>query len=473
MVLLGEGGLAVADASCPLQLNSPKAGWNEQNPDHWWDATLTAAAALRAKVPSVWDAVQAIGLSGQMHGAVLLDAHKRPLRDAILWNDGRSVDECTQLSATMPEIGDRSGAIAMPGFTAPKLLWVQKHEPEIYKKIAHVLLPKDYVRLKLAGTLATDMADAAGTMWLDQRARAWSGKQCEASGTGQNWLPKTFEGTEVSGYLTKVPAAELGLKAGIAIAAGAGDAAAGAMGIGAVNNGDCFISLGTSGQLFVVTDTYRPNPNSAVHAYAHCVPKQWFQMAVMLNGASPMSWFAPIAGANIGTLLEEAQNEDPTQTPLFLPYLTGERTPHNDAEIRGCFYGLNPSTNRGQMMRGVADAIAYSFCDARDALSSAGSTIENPAAIGGGAQSDFVLQNMSDAMGISITRYADAETGPALGAARLAAIACGAMDLASAAQVPDTDKVFVPNPAKVDFHKERLEQYRGLYAALKPFASAT
>lgn len=470
-VLMASDGAVIADASAPLELTSPQPGWNEQNPDDWWRATLDAASALQKQVPEAWQQVSGIGLSGQMHGAVLLDENKQPLRPAILWNDGRSAPQCEMLANEMPNIGDIAGVIPMPGFTAPKLRWVSENEPDVHSQIKHILLPKDYVRLKLADVLAIDMADAAGTMWLNQKTRKWSNELCAVSATDPKWLPNLFEGTEVSGTLTQEAAELLNLKPGIVIAAGAGDAAAGAMGIGAVNDGDSFISLGTSGQLFVVTDRYSPSPQTATHAYAHCVPERWFLMAAMLNGASPMSWFAGVAKEDIGTLLKEAEGEDASRIPLYLPYLTGERTPHNDAKIRSCFYGMDPLTNRAQMMRAVVDAIAYTFCDARDAMVQAGAKIDNPAAIGGGSQSDFVLQNMADAMGISITRYADAETGPALGAARLAAVAAGSTNLSEVSQVPDTDRVFTPNPLKADYHKSRLQSYRDLYQALKPFAA--
>jgi len=469
-VLLETSGNVLATASASLTVDSPKPGWSEQHPDQWWDAVRNCAAQLKHDHRKAWSSIQAIGLSGQMHGAVLLDVNKTPLRPAILWNDGRSDKECQAIAEALPTVGQLAGVPPMPGFTAPKLLWLQKREPDIHAKIAYILLPKDYVRLKLTGSLATDMADAAGTMWLDQEKRKWSETLCEVSATKLGWLPDCLEGTAVSGELTQSAANDLGLKTGIPIAAGGGDAAAGAMGIGAVEDGDAFISLGTSGQLFVANDSYRPNPASAIHAYAHCVPERWFQMAAMLNGASPMSWFATMVGVDIGTLLSEAEDADTDRIPLFLPYLTGERTPHNDAKIRGTFYGLEPGTTRGMMMRAVVDAIAYSFCDARDALATAGTVIKHPAAIGGGARSDFVLQTMADALSFDITRYSDAETGPALGAARLAVVATGEQSLSDVALKPETDRAFEPNDANADRHIEGLARYRELYAALKPFA---
>lgn len=276
----------------------------------------------------------------------------------------------------------------------------------------------------------------------------------------------------MSGQVTREAADTLGVRAEIPVAGGGGDAAAGAVGIGAIRDGDAFISLGTSGQLFTVTDRYRPDPDRALHAYAHCIPDTWFQMAAMLNGASPIAWWSKASGAEIPTLLGEAKDADAEHVPTFLPYLTGERTPHNDADIRGGFYGLTGMTGRAEMTRAVLDAIAYSFCDAAEALSGAGSRIAEPAAIGGGARSDLLLQTISDALGVAIRRYRDADTGPALGAARLAMVASGTAGLTAVATKPETDRVFEPDPKTAARHRSDLERYRSLYRTLRPFAAS-
>ena len=467
-VVIAADGSEIASRSEPLSLQTPKRNWSEQDPKAWWDATCAACGKLRQDDPKSWQAVRAIGLSGQMHGAVLLDVDRQVIRPAILWNDGRSMAQCRQIEARLPEVGQLCGVPAMPGMTAPKVLWVKENEPENYRRIRHVLLPKDHVRLMMTGATATDMADAAGTMWLDQKERRWSDLLCEVTATDPSWLPQCFEGTQPSGELTPEAAGALGLTPGIIVAAGAGDAAAGAMGGGAIEDGDAFISLGTSGQLFVCSDRYQPNPESVVHAFAHCVPERWSTIAAMLNGASPMQWFASIANADIDVLLAEAQALGEKRAPFFLPYLTGERTPHNNADIRGGFYGMETATDRGAMMRAVVDAIAYSFCDARDAIKAAGREIVLPAAIGGGSRSDFVLQTMSDALGLPIQRYEGAQTGPALGVARLAMVACGDVSLGDAAVKPGIDRVFEPDPGKADRHAARLATYRALYKALEP-----
>jgi len=456
-VLVDEAGKAVDSASAQLTAQSPKVGWSEQAPDTWWSAVQSTCADLGAS--SELTRVAAIGLSGQMHGAVCLDEQLTPIRPAILWNDGRST------------IGEVAGAIPMPGFTAPKLLWLAQNEPEHHARIKHILLPKDYIRLRLTGALATDMADAAGTHWFDQKNRTWSQALCDISATKHEWLPDCIEGSVISGHVTKEAAATLGLSVGIPVAGGGGDAAAGAVGIGAVEDGDAFISLGTSGQLFVVTDSYRPNPDSAIHAYAHCIPQRWFQMAAMLNGASPLAWWATASGTSIPDLLVEAEIARDETTPLFLPYLTGERTPHNDANIRGSFYGLARDTGRAEMTRAVLDSIAYTFCDARDALAQAGTTIVEPAVIGGGARSDLLLQTISDALAVPLKRYEDAETGPAFGAARLAMVALGKGNIEAIATAPAVDRVFTHNPQRSQRHGNRLIRFRELYHALKPFAA--
>ncbi len=456
----------VATTSRELPVSHPHPGWSEQNPDDWWHAVIAACQDLRAGHALEWSAVKAIGLSGQMHGAVLLDETHAPIRPAILWNDGRSARQCAEMQAAMPDIGDIGGVPPMPGFTAPKILWLKQNEPEAHARIRHVLLPKDEVRRRLTGTLITDMADAAGTLWLDQRTRSWSQELCDVSATRMEWLPELREGTQSSGTLTLEAAEALGLSESVIVATGGGDAATGAMGIGAIRDGDAFISLGTSGQLFGSTSTYRPRPEAAIHAYAHCVPETWFQMAAMLNGASPMQWFASVADVPIGKLLSEAEMADDNNV-LFLPYLTGERTPLNDADIRSGFFGLAAATDRGGMMRAVVEAIAYSFCDAQDALAKAGTNITAPAAIGGGARSDFVLQTMSDALGVTITRYYDAETGPALGAARLAMVAAGTHTLDEVAEKPAIDRTFEPDQSRRDHHDRKLKRYRALYRAVK------
>ncbi|MEX3014504.1 xylulokinase [Gymnodinialimonas hymeniacidonis] len=466
LCLSDASGGVVTSVDAPLSLQTPFPGASEQEPDAWIAATQSAAHRLDENLRAQ---VTAIGLSGQMHGAVLLDASHAPIRPAILWNDSRAAHECEALEAALPEIGQIAGVPPMPGFTAPKLMWLAEHAPKDHVRIAHIMLPKDYVGLFLHGNLATDPSDAAGTCWFDQQARIWSDKACAASATKSEWLPPVLHGTDIAGALRPVAAEALGLPEGIPVAAGAGDGAAGAVGIGAVAAGDGFISLGTSGQLFVTTDSYRPNPASRIHAYAHTLPDLWFQMAAMLNGARPMAWLADLLGRPIPDLLAEAEAADPG--PLFLPYLTGERTPHGDAEIRAGFWGLSEGTTHGAMMRAVVEAIAFSFADAQAAMADAGTKPDRLLAIGGGTRSDFLLQMIADVMGVELGRSDAAEVGPALGAARLAQIATGA-SVEEVATKPEVSRWFTPNPAAAEAMSRRLKGYRALYPALKSVNTA-
>ena len=464
-VLVGDGEV-VASHTEPLSLQTPRPGWCEQDPDAWWAATCATVRHLAGADSSTAD-VKVIGLSGQMHGAVCLDGDHRPLRPAILWNDTRSHAEADRL-AEVADVETIVGVRPMPGFTATKIMWLAAHEPDVHARIAHVLCPKDEVRRRMTGEMHLDMSDAAGTCWLDQASRTWSTTMCAASDTDPSWLPPLVEGTAATGTLTTQAADALGLTKGITVAAGGGDAAAGAVGIGAVAPGDAFLSLGTSGQLFVVTDGYRPAPGTMVHAYAHAVPETWFHMAALLNGASPLAWWARASGREIGDLLKAAAGTEAT-TALFLPYLTGERTPLNDAHIRGAFYGLDPGTGMGEMTRAVLEGVAYSACDARDAMASAGTKLTRLGAIGGGARSDLFLQIVADALDVTIERYEKSEAGAALGAARLAMLADGAKP-SDVATKPAVETVFEPNASETARHADRLERFRRLYRALAPEA---
>ncbi|MEJ6389477.1 xylulokinase [Gymnodinialimonas ulvae] len=469
LCLADKAGHVRATEDAPLTVRTPFPGASEQHPQDWLDALREAAAKLPSELRAE---VTAIGLSGQMHGAVVLDADLTPIRPAILWNDSRADTQCTTLTARVPNIGTLSGVPPMPGFTAPKLLWLAEHAPDDHARIARVMLPKDYVGLFLHGVRVTDPSDAAGTSWFDQDARTWSPRLCAASATDPAWLPDILNGTAIAGHLRHEAAADLGLPAGIPVATGAGDAAAGAVGIGAVEPGDGFISLGTSGQLFVTTETFRPNPESRIHAYAHTLPGRYFQMAAMLNGARPMAWLAQLLDRPIAALLAEAEAiADTASGPLFLPYLTGERTPHGDADIRAGFWGLSEDTTHGALMRAVVEAIAFSFADAQAAMAAAGTNPDRLLAIGGGTRSDFLLQMIADVMGLAIGRSDGADVGPALGAARLAQIATGA-PAAQVATKPEVSRWFTPDRARATSLAPRLAGYRALYPAFKSVNTA-
>ena len=463
-VICTDGTAIFASATAGLTVQSPYPGWSEQAPDAWWLATCSALAEIAKTVPL--SGVTGIGLSGQMHGAVLLDSARQVLRPAILWNDSRSTEDCTRLQNALPNIGSIAGVLPLPGFTAPKLMWVAREEPEIHARIAHILLPKDYIGLRLHGKLATDRSDAAGTLWLDQTAREWSEAVAAASDTDIGWLPRLADGHEVVGQVMASAAAETGLPAGIPVVAGGGDAATGAVSLGATEPGRGFISLGTSGQLFVAGDAYHPNPSKYVHAFAHTVPGRWYQMAAMLNGARPIAWLAGQLEIDAGEVVALAESADASRVPTFLPYLTGERSPHGDPHIRAGFFGLEDSTNRAGLCRAVIEAVAFTFADAVDSFGDTIADLPHLAAIGGGSKSPFLLQLIANATGQRIGRTVGSDAGPALGAARLAACGLKALNLSDLGQQPDVADWF--EPAHNEDLIDRLEGYRALYRALKP-----
>lgn len=460
--VIDGSGAVTATGHAPLAIAHPFAEASEQDPAAWWAAVVTASGQLDRETRA---RVRGIGLSGQMHGAVVLDAAHVPIRPAILWNDGRAVAECAEMAECVPHIGQLTGAPPMPGFTAPKLLWLSRREPRTHARIAHVLLPKDYVGLRLHGECVTDPSDAAGSGWLDQATRAWSSEICAISATDAAWLPDVRPGTDIAGTLRPEAADALGLARGIPVATGAGDAAAGAVGLGACDAGDGFLSLGTSGQLFVTTTDYRPNPDSLVHAYAHTLEGRYFQMAAMLNGARPMAWLAGLLNRPVAALLDEAASAEPG--PLFLPYLTGERTPHGDTTIRGGFAMLGETTTHGSLMRGVVEAIAFTFADAVAALEAAGTSPGTLLCVGGGARSDLLVQMIADVTGCPIGRGDGAEVGPALGAARLALCAAEGAESADVLAKPAITRVFEPRADPSGRVAKRLAAFRALYPALR------
>jgi len=471
-VLIDEASAVVAQADEPLAISRPKPLWSEQNAPDFWSAVCAVIDRFKRDHAQALAQVQGIGLSGQMHGAVLLDAHDAPVRPVILWNDGRSAQECAELARDFPHLPEITGVIAMPGFTAPKLLWLKTHEPEAFAKVRTILLPKDYVRLKLTGVKATDMSDAAGTWWLDEAKRTWSDAALAATGLTRAHMPALLEGNAISGTLLPELAARWGMGK-IIVAGGAGDAAAGAIGLGAISDGDAFISLGTSGQLFVATNSYRPAPSTLVHAFAHAVPHTWLQMAAMLNGASPLAWGASLIGTDPQTLVDEAQAQFKAPSPeIFLPYLSGERTPHNNPDAKGVFFGMNGDTHRGRLGQAILEGVAYSFADAQAAVQAAGTTITQAGVIGGGAKSAFWMQILSNVLDIPLIRYVGAEKGPAFGAARLARLAVTGEAPADICVRPDILDVTTPQPALVAAYKPKIAQFRRLYTALKAEFSA-
>ena len=465
----------VAEASAGLEVSRPHPLWSEQSPDDWVEGVEAAVAALRRHAPDAFHELAGIGLSGQMHGATLLGADNNPLRPAILWNDGRSFAECVELERRVPDFRHKAGNLAMPGFTAPKILWTATHEPEVFAATRRVLLPKDYVRLKLSGEAVSEMSDAAGTLWLDIGRRAWDEELVVASGLKLSHMPALVEGSAVSAYLSAEIAAAWGLDGRqIPIAGGGGDNAASAVGVGAVDAGEGFVSLGTSGVIFSVTDKYVSLPERTLHAFCHALPGRWHGMSVMLAAASSLSWACELLGqgdgiaAAIASAETFARSADNVATaPVFLPYLSGERTPHNDAKATGLFAGFTASHGADALIYAVLEGVAFSFADGTDVLAEAGAKPSTPLLVGGGARSGFWAQTISDATGLTIDVAQGAEAGAALGAARLGMLAAGAGDVATICARPATQRQFAPNEARAALLAPRLRRYRALYGAEK------
>jgi xylulokinase len=465
----------VAEASVALSLSRPHPLWSEQDPADWATGVRQAVAAIRKEAPEAFVRLSGIGLSGQMHGAVLLDGADNILRPAILWNDGRSFAECAELERRLPDFRRRAGNIAMPGFTAPKLLWVARHEPDVFKATRRVLLPKDYVRLTLSGEHVSEMSDASGTLWLDIARRQWDEDLLAATGLGLAQMPRLVEGSEASAFLSPEVAAEWGLTGRkIVIAGGAGDNAAAAVGVGAVASGQGLVSLGTSGVIFAVTDRFVALPERTLHAFAHALPGRWHGMAVMLSAAASLSWIAGILGRanDINALVSEAEAfarspDNVASAPVFLPYLSGERTPHNDAAATGLFAGLRAEHGADALVFAVMEGVAFTFADGVDVLGEAGARPNSTMIVGGGARSGFWAQTIADATGLTIDHAEGAEAGAALGAARLGMLAAGAGDEAAICTRPAVNHSSAPDPERAALLAPRLQRFRALYRGEK------
>lgn len=469
VVLIDDEQRIIGSSSQPLSVSRPQSSWSEQHPADWIKATTDALDELKQQFPQALAAVKGIGLSGHMHGATLLDKHHQVLRPCILWNDTRSHEEAAQLDAN-PIFRQLSGNIVFAGFTAPKLVWVKQHEPDIFKQVAKVLLPKDYLRWWLTGEFASDCSDAAGTAWLDVGKRQWSSELLAACDLTIEQMPRLVEGTEVSGYVRNELATRWGMGK-VVVAGGAGDNAASACGMGVVSKGQAFVSLGTSGVLFAATERYLPNPESAVHTFCHALPNTWHQMGVILSATDALNWWSGVAQYSAPELIKALGTELTTPSPLlFLPYLAGERTPHNNAAVRGAFLGLAHSTKREMMTQAVLEGVAFALKDNLNALQQAGTTLERVLAVGGGSRSEYWLQILATVLDLPIDLPSDNEVGAALGAARLGLIAAQGVEPLSVLTPPAVEKTFEPKRLLVEQYQQHYEQYRQLYPSLKVLA---
>ena len=464
-VLVDEHATTVAQASMPLSTARPQPLWAEQDPDDWWRATVAAVRALPAAPRA---AVRALGLAGQMHGATLLDAAGNVLRPAMLWNDGRAAAECVELERREPRSRAITGNMMMPGFTAPKLLWVARHEPQVFARTARVLLPKDYVRLQMTGAAVSDMSDASGTGWLDVASRDWSDAMLAAGGLDRSHMPRLVEGSAASATLSARAARDLQLPQ-VVVAGGAGDNAASAAGMGVIAAGQALLSLGTSGVLFVVTPRLHPNPDKEVHAFCHCLPGLWHQMSVMLNAASVLDWVAQLTGeTDLQRLVDAAQARGLSRsTPWFLPYLSGERTPHNDPHSRGVFFGLSARTERADLALAALEGVALGFADGMDVLLENGGAIGEISVTGGGARLPYWGSLLAAALDRPLTYRVGSDIGAAIGAARLARLAVTGESPQAVCVAPPVTRVIQPDAALTALLAGRRAVFRRLYRQLK------
>jgi xylulokinase len=464
-VLIDGAQRIVGSRTVSLDVSRPHAGWSEQDPESWWQACQAVLDGLAADRQTELAAVRGVGLSGQMHGATLLDEADAVLRPCILWNDGRSAAEAAEISAVSERV---TGNIAMPGFTAPKLMWVQNHEPEIFAKVRTVLLPKDYVRLKLTGDKASDMSDSAGTLWLETAKRAWSDEMLALTGMDRSQMPDLHEGSAATGTLRSELASRWGMSGSVVVAGGGGDNAASACGVGAVAAGTGFISIGTSGVIFVTADRYRGNPAGAVHAFCHAVPGTWHQMGVALSSAGSLDWLANVLNASAGDLVD-ALGERPTgpSSIRFLPYLSGERTPHNDVAIRGAFVGLDQADGRREVTQAVIEGVAFAFKDCLDVLTMPLADPRRLIAVGGGSRSRYWLSVIATVLGLPIAVPEDGDFGAAFGAARLGLVAAEDADPFEVCAPPAIREVIEPIAELSEAYGAAHATYCDLYPAIK------
>lgn len=461
----------VASATGELDVSRPHDGWSEQDPADWIAAAEAAVGTLKVSHPAALAAVRGIGLSGQMHGATLMGADDAVLRPCILWNDTRSHAEAARLDAD-PRFRAVTGNIVFPGFTAPKLAWVKANEPAVFARVARVLLPKDYLRWWLTGAFVSEMSDSAGTSWLDVGRRAWSAELLAATDLDEERMPALAEGTDAAGTLKPALAARWGMGAGVVVAGGAGDNAASACGIGAVRDGQAFVSLGTSGVLFAANASYLPNPESAVHTFCHALPGAWHQMGVILSATDSLNWLEGITGQAAAELTRELGDDLCAPGAVcFLPYLSGERTPHNDAAIRGAFVGLAHQSGRAALTQAVLEGVAFAIRDNLEALRMVGTAPGRVIAVGGGSRSRYWLKAIATALEIPVDLPADGDFGAAFGAARLGLIAAERADPLDICTAPATAETIEPDASLVSAYRDAYRRYRALYPAIRGVTS--
>ncbi|AUR07615.1 xylulokinase [Phaeobacter inhibens] len=463
-LMTDAAGKPVASAEAQYDVQTPHPGWSEQDPGDWITALDQAMAQLQGS-PGYSD-ICGIAVAGHMHGAVLLDGSDQVLRPCILWNDTRSAAEAAELDATA-KVRDLSGNIVFPGFTAPKLLWVQRHEPKIFANTAKVLLPAAYLNLHLTGGHVADMSDSAGTSWLDVGARDWSEQLLQAGHMRRDQMPDLVEGSAAAGTLRPELAVRWGFGTDVTVAGGAGDNAAAACGTGVMAPGQGFVSLGTSGVVLTARDGFRPDPETAVHTFCHAIPDRWYQMGVMLSATDCMNWLGRITGPSPADLTAGLGEElRPPGTVTFMPYLSGERTPHNSASLRGGFQGLSIATTAEDLARAVMEGVCYGLRDCLEALRKTGAEIDSCLVIGGGSKSAYWVKLLATILDLPLQLPKDGEFGAALGAARLARLAVTGDDPADVLTAPESAMTVAPDPLLRDGYEAGYAAFRRRAAEL-------
>ena len=473
-LIIDERGEVIAVASSPHTLQTPKPLWSEQNPLEWWEAVSASIRSVLEKAGISGERIAAVGLTGQMHGLVLLDESGNILRPAILWNDQRTQSQCDEIHQRIgkEKFIQITGNVALTGFTAPKILWVKENEPDIFAKAKHVLLPKDYIRYKLTGECAMDKADGAGTVLFDLKMRDWSDEILSALDIPRAWMPKTFEGTEFTGLVSAEAALLTGLKVGTPVAAGGGDQAAGAVGVGAVESGIVGLTVGTSGVVFASTPSALIEPEGRLHAFCHAIPNMWHFMGVMLSAAGSLQWYRDALAPNMSfdDLLKEAESAPAGSEGLqFLPYLSGERTPYPDPLARGAFIGLTLRHSRAHMTRAVLEGVAFGLKDSFTLIQNAGlGAITQVRASGGGTKGALWRQILASVLEAELVTVNTTE-GAAYGAALLAGVGAGAWpDVRSACKVcVKITGSTLPDSTHLDAYRKSYSLYQELYPALK------
>ncbi|MGN0165071.1 MAG: xylulokinase [Lachnospiraceae bacterium] len=469
MLLMDETGKILNIVSKEYPLYFPKTGWSEQNPEDWWNGFTDGMKELVAGFNAA--DVAGISFGGQMHGLVILDEEDNVLRPAILWNDGRTQKECDYFNKTVGRetISKYTGNMAFTGFTAPKLLWVKENEPEIFNKISKIMLPKDYIAYRLSGVHCTDVSDASGMLLFDVKNKCWSKEMCELTGVKESQLAKVFESYEVVGKILPEVAAELGLSENVSIIAGAGDNAAGAVGTGTLEHGMCSVSLGTSGTVFISTDDYAVDANNTMHTFAHANGKYHF-LGCMLSAASSNKWWMDdIIGTKDYTAEQQNIKELGKNSVYYLPYLMGERTPHNNPNARGVFAGLSLDTKREDMTLAVMEGVSFGLRDALEIARGFGVEITRIRAIGGGAKSPLWCKILANVMNVKVDKI-NCEEGPGYGAAILAAVGCGvfsSVEEAAGKLITVVDTIEQDEKIVAEYEK-RYQVFKSIYPALAP-----